>query len=230
MRAASAPIVVVDNTFASPALQRPLEFGADIVFHSATKYLAGHSDTVAGVVVTSREDLAAQLRFLQNAMGAVPGPQDCFLALRGLRTLALRAERHAANALTVARFLAGRDDVAWLRYPGLEDGRFAHPRARLAARQMAAGGGMVSFVPAPGGRHARSARDRAVAICESTRLFTLAELLGGVESLLELPAVMTHASVSTSPLEVPEALVRLSVGIEDAADLVADLESALDQA
>ena len=226
----AAPIVVVDNTFASPALQRPLALGADVVFHSATKYLAGHSDTLAGVVVTSREDVAAQLRFLQNAMGAVPGPQDCFLALRGLRTLALRAERHAANALAVARFLASRDDVAWLRYPGLADGRFAHPQAAVAARQMGAGGGMVSFVPEAGGRHGRSARDRAVGVCESTRLFTLAESLGGVESLIELPAVMTHASVATSPLEVPEALIRLSVGIEDAADLVADLAAALDGA
>lgn len=225
-----APIVVVDNTFASPALQRPLALGADVVFHSATKYLAGHSDTVAGVAVTSREDVAEQLRFLQNAMGAVPGPQDCFLVLRGLRTLALRAERHAANALAVARFLAARDDVAWLRYPGLADGRFAHPQAAVAAGQMTAGGGMVSFVPAAGGRHARSARDRAVAICESTRLFTLAESLGGVESLVEMPAVMTHASVAASPLEVPEALIRLSVGIEDAADLVADLAAALDAA
>ena len=225
-----APIVVVDNTFASPALQRPLELGADVVFHSATKYLAGHSDTVIGVVVTSREDVAAQLRFLQNAMGAVPGPQDCFLALRGLRTLALRAERHPTNALAVARFLAGRADVAWLRYPGLADGRFAHPQAAVAARQMAAGGGMVSFVPAAGGRHGRNSRDRAVAVCESTRLFTLAESLGGVESLIELPAVMTHASVATSPLEVPEALIRLSVGIEDAADLIADLAAALDGA
>jgi cystathionine gamma-synthase len=227
---ATAPIVVVDNTFASPAVQRPLALGADVVFHSATKYLAGHSDTVVGVVATSREDVADQLRFLQNAMGAVPGPQDCFLVLRGLRTLALRAERHAQNALIVARFLASRDDVAWLRYPGLSDGRFAHPQAAVGAAQMSAGGGMVSFVPAAGGRHRRSARDRAVAVCESTRLFTLAESLGGVESLVELPAVMTHASVATSPLEVPEALIRLSVGIEDAADLVADLAAALDGA
>ena len=226
----AAPIVVVDNTFASPALQRPLALGADVVFHSATKYLAGHSDTVLGVVVTSRDDVADQLRFLQNAIGAVPGPQDCFLALRGLRTLALRAERHAANALAVARFLAARDDVAWLRYPGLAEGRFAHPQAALAARQMAAGGGMVSFVPAAGGHHGRPARERAVTVCEATRLFTLAESLGGVESLIELPAVMTHASVATSPLEVPEALIRLSVGIEDAADLVADLAGALDRA
>ena len=224
------PIVVIDNTFASPALQRPLALGADVVFHSATKYLAGHSDTVVGVVATSRADVADQLRFLQNAMGAVPGPQDCFLVLRGLRTLALRAERHAQNALIVARFLASRDDVAWLRYPGLSDGRFAHPQAAVAAAQMSAGGGMVSFVPAAGGRHGRSARDRAVAICETTRLFTLAESLGGVELLVELPAVMTHASVATSPLEVPAALIRLSVGIEDAVDLVADLAAALDGA
>jgi cystathionine gamma-synthase len=130
----------------------------------------------------------------------------------------------------VARFLAGRDDVAWLRYPGLADGRFAHPQAALAAAQMAAGGGMISFVPAAGGRYGRTARDRAVAVCESTRLFTLAESLGGVESLIELPAVMTHASVAASPLEVPEALIRLSVGIEDALDLVADLAGALDRA
>ena len=225
----AAPIVVADNTFASPALQRPLALGADVVFHSATKYLAGHSDTVVGVVVTSRADLGDQLRFLQNAIGAVPGPQDCFLVLRGLRTLALRSERHSANALAVARFLAGRDDVAWLRYPGLADGQFAHPQAVVAAGQMAGGGGMVSFVPA-GGRHGRTARERAVAICESTRLFTLAESLGGVESLIELPAVMTHASVATSPLGVPEGLIRLSVGIEEVADLVADLRAALDEA
>ncbi len=224
-----APVVVVDNTFASPALQRPLALGADVVFHSATKYLAGHSDTVAGIVVTSREDLADQLRFLQNAIGAVPGPQDCYLVLRGLRTLALRAERHSANALAVARFLAARDDVAWLRYPGLTDGRFAHPQATLAASQMSAGGGMVSFVPAAG-RRGRTARDRAVTICETTRLFTLAESLGGVESLIELPAVMTHASVAASPLEVPDALIRLSVGIEDAGDLIADLRAALEAA
>ncbi len=225
----AAPIVVVDNTFASPALQRPLALGADVVFHSATKYLAGHSDTVAGVAVTSRADLADQLRFLQNAIGAVPGPQDCYLVLRGLRTLALRAERHSANALAVARFLAAREDVAWLRYPGLTDGRFAHPQATLVGSQMAAGGGMVSFVPAAGS-DGRSARDRAVEICEATRLFTLAESLGGVESLIEVPAVMTHASVATSPLEVPDALIRLSVGIEDAGDLIADLRAALDGA
>jgi cystathionine beta-lyase/cystathionine gamma-synthase len=232
------PLVVVDSTFASPALQRPLELGADVVFHSATKYLGGHSDTVGGVVATSDPAVADRLRFLQNAIGAVPGPHDCFLVLRGLRTLALRMERHSANALVVARALAARDDVAWLRYPGLAGGRHAHPAAAVAAGQMRLGsadgppafGGMVSFVPAAGGRHGRSARDRAISIAESTRLWTLAESLGGVESLIEVPAVMTHASVATSPLEVPEALVRLSAGVEDATDLVADLERALDEA
>ncbi|MDA8237246.1 MAG: PLP-dependent transferase [Chloroflexi bacterium] len=232
------PLIVVDNTFASPALQRPLALGADVVFHSATKYLGGHSDTVSGVAVTGNPAVAERLRFLQNAIGAVPGPHDCFLVLRGLRTLPLRVERHAANALAVARALAARDDVAWLRYPGLDDGRHAHPQAGVAARQMRLGGpggppafgGMVSFVPAAGGRRGRSARERAIAVAEGTRLWTLAESLGGVESLVEVPAVMTHASVADSPLEVPEALVRLSVGIEDADDLVADLLRALDEA
>jgi cystathionine gamma-synthase len=203
------PRIVVDNTFASPALQRPLELGADIVFHSSTKYLAGHSDTIGGVVVTSDDEAAERLRFLQNAMGAVPGPLDCFLVLRGLRTLHLRMERHGTNAAAVAQFLAERDDVEWVAWPGF--------------------GGMVSFVPRPWGRHG-TARERAIAICEATRLFTLAESLGGVESLIEVPAVMTHASVAGSPLEVPEALIRLSVGIEAAADLLADLRRALDQA
>jgi cystathionine gamma-synthase len=237
-----APLLVVDNTFASPALQRPLVLGADVVFHSATKYLGGHSDTIVGVAVTSTDDVADRLRFLQNAMGAVPGPFDCFLVLRGLRTLAVRMERHSANALAVARFLASREDVAWVRYPGLGDGPHAHPGAAVAARQMglAAGGpaaaptpafgGMVSFVPAPGGVLGRTAADRAIALCEATRLFTLAESLGGVESLLEVPAAMTHASVAASSLAVDPALVRLSVGIEAAEDLVADLAQALDRA
>jgi cystathionine gamma-synthase len=223
------PLIVVDNTFASPALQRPLELGADIVYHSATKYLGGHSDTIAGVAVTSDGEVADQLRFLQNANGAVPGPQDCFLILRGLRTLVLRMERHGENAAAVARFLASRDDVAEVRYPGLVDGPHAHPQAALAARQMSgSGGGMVGFIPAALG--GRSAPDRAVAVCEGTRIFILAESLGGVESLIELPAVMTHASVAGSALAVPEAFVRLSVGIESAADLVADLKQALDHA
>ena len=222
------PLIVVDNTFASPALQNPLRLGADIVFHSATKYLAGHSDTVVGVAVTSDDAVAERLRFLQNAMGGVPGPLDCFLVLRGLRTLHLRVERHAANAAAVATFLAGRDDVAQVMYPGLASGPHAHPAATTAARQMRAGGGMVSFIPAA--RGGRSAKERAVAICEATRIFTLAESLGGVESLIELPAVMTHLSVAGSKLEVDEALVRLSVGIEAVDDLIADLTRALDEA
>ncbi len=223
------PWLVVDNTFASPAVQRPLDHGADIVFHSATKYLAGHSDTVNGIVVTSRPAVAERLRFLQNAIGAVPGPFDCFLVLRGLRTLALRAERHATNAAAVATMLAGRADVGAVSYPGLRDGSYAHPQAALAARQMRGAGGIVSFIPAAGGAHGRTAQERAIAICESTRLFTLAESLGGVESLIELPATMTHASVAGSPLEVDPALIRLSCGIEAEADLLADLRAALDR-
>ena len=204
------PLMVVDNTFASPALQRPLELGADVVFHSATKYLAGHSDTIVGVAVTSDEAVAERLRFLQNAMGAVPGPLDCFLVLRGLRTLHLRMERHSANAATVAAFLGGRADIAAVHYPGW--------------------GGMVSFIPASGGGSERSAAVRAIAIAGGTRLFTLAESLGGVESLIEVPAAMTHLSVAGSPLEVDPALVRLSVGIEGVDDLIADLAQALDSA
>ena len=231
-----APLLVIDNTFASPALQRPLELGADVVFHSATKYLGGHSDTVLGVAVTNDDAAAERLRFLQNAMGAVPGPFDCFLVLRGLRTLALRMERHSSNAMAVARFLAARGDVAWVRYPGLAEGPHAHPGAAVAAGQMALPGGrpgfggMVSFIPAAGGRHGRPAAERAIAVCESTRLFTLAESLGGVESLVEVPAAMTHASVASSSLAVDPALVRLSVGIEAVEDLLADLEQALDGA
>jgi cystathionine gamma-synthase len=222
------PVVVVDNTFASPALQRPVDHGADVVFHSATKYLGGHSDTINGVAVTSRDEIAERLRFLQNAMGAVPGPFDCFLVLRGLRTLALRMERHATNALAVARFLDTREDVDWVRYPGLADGPNRHAQAPLAARQMRAPGGMVSFAPRdePG----KSAAQRATVVCEATRIFRLAESLGGVESLIEVPAAMTHMSVKGSPLEVEDALIRLSVGIEAADDLIDDLRQALDRA
>lgn len=205
---APRPLVVVDNTFASPAIQRPLEHGADIVFHSATKYLAGHSDTVVGVAVANDDEVAARLRFLQNAMGGVPGPLDCFLVLRGIRTLHLRMERHSANGAAVAAFLRARPDVEQVAYPGF--------------------GGMVSFTPAA--TAGRPARERAVAACEGTRIFTLAESLGGVESLIELPAVMTHASVANTPLAVPEALIRLSCGIEAAEDLIADLRGALDRA
>ena len=205
------------------------------MYHSATKYLVGNSDTVVGVAVTSDDEVASRLRFLQNAMGGVPGPFDCFLVLRGLRTLHLRMARHSTNGLAVARFLAARPDVASVSYPGLDLGDHAHPRAEVASRQMRLGGepsfgGMVSFVPAPGGAHDRSAAERAIAVCESTRLFTLAESLGGVESLIEIPAAMTHMSVASSPLAVDPALVRLSVGIEAADDLVADLAAALDGA
>jgi len=224
------PYLVVDNTFASPALQNPLELGADIVFHSATKYLGGHSDTILGIAITRDDALAERLHFLQNAMGGVPGPLDCFLVLRGLRTLHLRVQRHVANATAVAQFLAGRDDVERVFYPGLADGPHAHPGAALVGegRQMRGGGGMVSFIPraAAGGG---PAADRAKAIAESTRLFTLAESLGGVESLIEVPATMTHASVAGSTLEVDPALVRLSVGVENVDDLIADLRRALER-
>ncbi|MHB8959762.1 MAG: aminotransferase class I/II-fold pyridoxal phosphate-dependent enzyme [Candidatus Limnocylindrales bacterium] len=231
------PLLVVDNTFASPALQRPLELGADVVLHSATKYLGGHSDAILGVVVSNDDAVADQLRFLQNAMGAIPGPFDCFLVLRGLRTLPLRMARHSANAMEVARLLAAREDVAWVGYPGLREGRHAHPRAEIAACQMRladsgepAFGGMVSFMPAAGGGSGRSSAGRAAAFSEATRLFTLAESLGGVESLVEVPAAMTHASVAASTLAVDPALVRLSVGIESPGDLLADITDALDRA
>src|SRR5690349_4406400 len=167
VQAGRRPLLVIDNTFASPAIQRPLELGADVVFHSATKYLGGHSDTIVGIAVTSSDEVAARLRFLQNAMGGVPGPFDCFLVLRGLRTLAVRMERHSTNALAVARFLASRPDVAWVRYPGLGDGPHAHPGHAIAASQMSlpdgspAFGGMVSFMPASGGAHGRLAGERA---------------------------------------------------------------------
>ncbi|MEX2547154.1 MAG: PLP-dependent transferase [Chloroflexota bacterium] len=222
------PILVVDNTFATPLSQQPLQLGADIVFHSATKYLAGHSDTISGVLATAREDLFERLKFLQNAIGAVPGPFDCFLVLRGLRTLALRVERHAQNARAVAEALARRDDIESLNFPGLASGPFEHPQAALAARQMRYCGGMVSFVPAA--RDGRSSEERARRFAEGTRIFALAESLGGVESLVEIPAVMTHGSVANSPLEVSTALVRLSVGIEHIDDLVADVLQALDAA
>jgi cystathionine beta-lyase/cystathionine gamma-synthase len=220
--------VVVDGTFATPVSQRPLELGADVVFHSSTKYLGGHSDTINGVLATSRDDLFQRLKFLQNAVGAVPGPFDCFLVLRGLQTLHLRMERHSANALRVAEELATRPDVARVRYPGLSSGPHAHPQAAVAARQMRLAGGMVSFEPSAHG--GRSADERATRFCEATRIFTLAESLGGVESLVEIPHGMTHGSVQGSPLEVPRSLVRLSVGIEDADDLVADVLQALDSA
>jgi cystathionine gamma-synthase len=206
---------VVDNTFATPYLQRPLELGADVVVHSVTKYLGGHSDLVSGIVVTDDDELADRLRFLQNAVGAVPGPMDCYLALRGVKTLAVRMRAHCEGARRIAAFLAEDPRVRRVHYPGLE----AHPGHDLAARQMSDFGGMVSFE--------MGSADEAIAVAQRTRLFFLAESLGGVESLIEVPAPMTHASVADSPLAVPEALVRLSVGIEHPDDLIDDLGSAL---
>ena len=222
------PILVVDNTFASPLGQNPLALGADVVYHSATKYLAGHSDTVNGVLATSRDDLHERLAFLQNAIGAVPGPFDCFLVLRGIRTLALRMERHSSNAMRVAETLAARHDVVELRYPGVREGPHAHPQAAIAERQMRLAGGMLSFQLAA--RGGRSPEERARRFCEGTRIFALAESLGGVESLCEVPATMTHGAVAGSQLDVSPALIRLSVGIEDPDDLVGDVLQALDAA
>ena len=212
---AAGAIVVVDNTFASPYLQRPLEHGADIVVHSTTKYLGGHSDLVGGVAATSSPELAERLRFLQNSLGAVPGPFDAWLALRGLKTLAVRMRAHCANAAQVVEFLQGHPAVEGVLYPGLVD----HPGHQIAARQMDGFGGMVSFL-------ARS-EEEALALVARTRIWTLAESLGGVESLIEHPGQMTHASTADSPFAVPSTLVRLSVGIEAAPDLIADLDQAL---
>ncbi len=208
--------VLVDNTFASPALQQPLTLGADIVLHSTTKYIGGHSDVVGGALVTNDKELDDAFAFLQNGAGAVPGPFDAYLTMRGLKTLVLRMQRHSENASAVAQFLAGHPAVSAVLYPGLP----SHPGHEIAARQMRAFGGMVS-VRMRGGREA--ARD----LCAKTRVFILAESLGGVESLIEHPSAMTHASTAGSQLEVPDDLVRLSVGIEDIADLLADLEQAL---
>jgi len=208
--------VLVDNTFASPALQQPLTLGADIVLHSTTKYIGGHSDVVGGALVTDDEELHGAFGFLQNGAGAVPGPFDAYLTMRGLKTLVLRMQRHGENALAVAEFLAGHPAVGTVLYPGLP----GHPGHEVAARQMRGFGGMVS-VRMRGGR--RAARD----LCARTKVFILAESLGGVESLIEQPSAMTHASAAGSQLEVPDDLVRLSVGIEDIEDLLADLDQAL---
>jgi cystathionine beta-lyase/cystathionine gamma-synthase len=210
------PLLAVDNTFATPYLQRPIEIGADLVIHSTTKYLGGHSDVVGGAVVTPHAELHARLAFLQNAVGAVPGPLDCFLVLRGIKTLPVRMERHASNASRIADFLAEHPKVARLWYPFHE----SHPQVQIARRQMRNGGGMVSFVLKGGAEAARRAAER-------TRLFTLAESLGGVESLIEVPAAMTHASTAGSPLEVDPGLIRLSVGLENVEDLIEDLRYAL---
>jgi cystathionine beta-lyase/cystathionine gamma-synthase len=213
---AAGALCVVDNTFATPYLQRPLELGADVVIHSTTKYLGGHSDVIGGFVGVNDDGLAEQLGFLQNALGAVPGPLDCWLVLRGLKTLALRMRQHCANAERVAAWLSERPEVAVVRYPGLAK----HPQHELARRQMDAFGGMVSFELAGSEEEARAA-------VRSTRLWRLAESLGGVESLIELPGPMTHASLADSPFAIPPTLVRLSVGIESVDDLIADLEQAL---
>lgn len=209
-------MLVVDNTFASPSLQNPLALGADVVVHSTTKYLGGHSDVVGGALVAADAALAERLAFHQNATGAVAGPFDAWLTLRGIRTLGVRMERHSQNAARVADMLAGHPAVSGVRYPGLP----GCPGHEVAARQMRGFGGMVSF-------QARGGAEAAVALCGRTRLFTLGESLGGVESLIEHPGRMTHASAAGSALEVPPDLVRLSVGIESCDDLLADLRSAL---
>ncbi len=207
--------VVVDNTFATPALQRPLLLGADVVVHSVTKYLGGHSDLIGGAVLTNDETLMERLGFLVNAVGAVPGPMDCYLALRGLKTLAIRMRAHGEGAAAVVAFLARHPRVTRVHYPGLP----SHAGHAVAARQMRGFGGMVSFELAT--------PEEALAVAARTELFFLAESLGGVESLIEVPGPMTHASVAGSALEVPATLIRLSVGIEHPDDLVADLDRAL---
>lgn len=208
--------VLVDNTFASPALQQPLTLGADMVLHSTTKYIGGHSDVVGGALVTNDEELDTKFAFLQNGAGAVPGPFDAYLTLRGLKTLVLRMQRHCENAAAVAEFLAGHPAVASVLYPGLP----GHAGHDVAARQMRGFGGMVSV-------RMRGGRPAAEKLCADTKVFILAESLGGVESLIEYPGAMTHASTAGSQLEVPDDLVRLSVGIEDITDLLADLDQAL---
>jgi cystathionine gamma-synthase len=214
--AASDSKVLVDNTFASPALQQPLTLGADIVLHSTTKYIGGHSDVVGGALLTSDEELDTAFAFLQNGAGAVAGPFDAYLTMRGLKTLVLRMRQHSENATLVAEFLSEHPAIATVLYPGLPN----HPGHEVAAKQMSGFGGMVSVRMAGGPEAARK-------LCASTEIFILAESLGGVESLIEHPGAMTHASTAGSQLEVPDDLVRLSVGIEDSADLLADLEQAL---
>jgi cystathionine gamma-synthase len=218
--------LVVDNTFASPYLQNPLALGADVVLHSTTKYIGGHSDVVGGALVTDDDELAEKLAFIQNSVGAVPSPFDAWLTLRGVKTLAVRMERHCDNAERVVAALVGHPGVAAVHYPGLPE----HPGHEVAAKQMRRFGGMVSLRVAPrsdtgGGSDPAAA---ALRLCAGTTLFTLAESLGGVESLIEHPGRMTHASVAGSALEVPADLVRLSVGIEDVDDLIDDLLTALD--
>jgi cystathionine gamma-synthase len=208
-------VVVVDNTFASPYLQQPFALGADVVLHSTTKYLGGHSDLIGGFLATNDPTVAERLYFLQKSLGAVPGPFDCWLVLRGLKTLAVRMRKHCENAHAVAAFLERHPRVERVLYPGLP----SHPGHRIAARQMRDFGGMVSFLA--------ESEEEAVALCARTKIFKLAESLGGVESLIEHPARMTHASTADAPFAAPRNLIRLSVGLEDAEDLIADLEAAL---
>ena len=208
--------LLVDSTFASPYLQQPLALGADIVLHSSTKYLGGHSDVVGGALVTSDPELDEAFACLQNGAGGVPGPFDAYLTMRGIKTLAVRMDRHCDNAEAIARMLVDHDAVSHVSYPGLPD----HPGHEVAARQMRRFGGMISLRLAGG-------REAALDLCSRTKVFTLAESLGGVESLIEHPGAMTHASTAGSQLEVPEDLVRLSVGIEDLEDLLEDLQQAL---
>jgi len=215
---ANGATVVVDNTFATPYLQQPLDHGADIVVHSATKYLGGHSDVVGGFLALNDDSLAERLRYTQNAAGGVPAPFDCYLVLRGVKTLALRMERHCSNARAVVDLLLGHPAVDRVLYPQLPD----HPGHAAAAKQMNDFGGMVSFT-------LKGGVDAALTVAKSTRIFTLAESLGAVESLIEHPGRMTHASAAGSPLQVPDSLVRLSVGVESAHDLCEDLRAALDR-
>ena len=212
---AAGALLVVDSTFATPFLQNPLDLGADIVLHSTTKYLGGHSDVIGGFAGTNDPTIAERLAFLQKSLGAVPGPFDSWLVLRGLKTLAIRMERHCANARTVAEFLAEHPRVTKVLWPGLPE----HPGHEIAARQMRDFGGMISFLT--------ETEDEAVELVSHTSVWTLAESLGGVESLIEHPARMTHASTATGPFAAPRSLVRLSVGLEAADDLVADLDRAL---
>ncbi|KHL01827.1 cystathionine gamma-synthase [Sinomonas humi] len=211
-------LLVVDNTFASPYLQNPLALGADVVVHSTTKYIGGHSDVVGGAVVVKDSELAEKIGFVQFAVGAVSGPMDAFLTTRGLKTLGVRMERHSDNAQKIAEWLVGRPGVEKVLYPGLPE----HPGHDLAARQMRRFGGMISVQFTGGEAAARK-------VAEATRLFTLAESLGGIESLMNYPSEMTHASVKGTELAVPENLIRLSVGIEDADDLIGDLDNAISQ-
>ena len=216
--AKSAPqdvLVAVDNTFASPVVQQPLKLGADIVMHSSTKYLGGHSDVVGGLLAMKDEALYKELKFLQNSVGAVPGPMDCFLTLRGIKTLAIRMQRHSENAIQVARMLEDNDKIKQVLYPGLE----SHPQHELAKRQMNYFGGMVSLI--------LNSEEEARKLASNTKIFSLAESLGGVESLIEHPYSMTHASTADSDIAVDPALVRLSVGIEHVDDLLNDLRQAL---